>query len=304
MNKLRLTGIATLAAGLTLTALPASSAPSKTAASIYQTAIAAGNFSTLVTALQVTGLDAPLDSNDAGRFTVFAPTDAAFAALPGDVLSGLLADPDALAAVLTYHVVSGGLFAPQVLASPTLDTLNGQRIDISLQGSDAYVDQAKIEVVDIPCSNGVIHVIDAVLLPNDKDIVATAASLPDFTSLLTAAGQLPGIVNKLTSPGRFTVFAPNDAAFAKVPSKRLGELLNGSGKSKKVLRSILEAHIVPRTLYADQLVGVSQVTTLGGVQLPVSVVGSEVFVGGVRILATDVETTNGVIHVIEDVIIP
>lgn len=299
----RLLGVAALAASLSLSSLPASSSPAPP--SILQTAIADGNFTTLVTALQVTGLDAPLDALGGGRLTVFAPTDDAFAQLPPDVLNGLLADPDALAKVLTYHVTGGGLVATDVLANATLDTLNGQRVDISVQGSDAFVDQAQIVVTDILCGNGVIHVIDAVLLPNDQNIVGTAAALGDFNSLLAAAGQLPNIVNKLTNENKdYTVFAPNDAAFANIPAGRLSELLNGTGGSKKLLASILKAHIVPTRLYAEDVIGLTEVTTLDGVKLPVTIQGGDVFVGGVRIIATDVETTNGVIHVVENVIVP
>ena len=131
-------------------------------ADIVDTAVAAGSFSTLVTAVQAAGLVGTLKGE--GPFTVFAPTDDAFAALPKGTLEGLLADPAALAAILTYHVVPGKVMSTDLTEGMTATTVNGAPITITLEGG-AKVNGANIVQADIATTNGVIHVIDAVILP-------------------------------------------------------------------------------------------------------------------------------------------
>jgi uncharacterized surface protein with fasciclin (FAS1) repeats len=128
---------------------------------IVDVAVEAG-FSTLVTAVQAAGLEEVLRGD--GPFTVFAPTDEAFAALPEGALEGLLADTEALTAVLTYHVVAGRITSDQLSEGQQVTTVQGQTLTISL-GSGARVNDANIQAADIVADNGVIHVIDAVLLP-------------------------------------------------------------------------------------------------------------------------------------------
>lgn len=129
---------------------------------IVETAVSAGQFKTLVTALQEADLVETLKQK--GPFTVFAPTDAAFAKLPEGTLDALLKDKEKLAAVLTYHVVPGKIMAAQV--SPgSVKTVQGQAITVSKQGPNVMVDEAKVVKTDIAASNGVIHVIDSVILP-------------------------------------------------------------------------------------------------------------------------------------------
>ena len=130
---------------------------------IVDTAISAGSFTTLVKAVQAAGLVDALRSE--GPFTIFAPTDEAFAKLPAGTLDTLLADKEKLAAVLTYHVVPGRLTASDVITKSELATLQGQDLKVSV-GESAMVDQAKIVKTDIVCSNGVIHVIDSVVVPH------------------------------------------------------------------------------------------------------------------------------------------
>jgi uncharacterized surface protein with fasciclin (FAS1) repeats len=141
--------------------IAASSAAS--AADIVDTAIAAGQFKTLVTALEKADLVDTL--RQPGPYTVFAPTDAAFAKLPAAQLDALLKDKDKLTAVLTYHVVPGKVMASQVKPGE-VKTVQGQSLTVSTQGSSVMVDEAKVVKTDITASNGVIHVIDAVILPN------------------------------------------------------------------------------------------------------------------------------------------
>jgi len=130
---------------------------------IIETAAGAGNFKTLVAAVEAAGLTATLKGP--GPFTVFAPTDAAFAALPAGTVEALLKEPKKLAAILTYHVVAGKVMADKVVGLKSARTVNGQEVTISVKNGSVMINQAKVVTTDIATSNGVIHVIDAVLLP-------------------------------------------------------------------------------------------------------------------------------------------
>ena len=130
---------------------------------IVDTAVAAGDFSTLVTAVKAAGLVETLKGE--GPFTVFAPTDAAFAKVPTDTLNALLADKAALVNVLTYHVVAGNVMAADVVKLTSAVTVQGQAVSIEVKDGKVYVDGTQVVATDIKASNGVIHVIDAVILP-------------------------------------------------------------------------------------------------------------------------------------------
>jgi len=134
------------------------------AGNIVQVARAAGQFKTLLKALEVTDLTGTLSGQGHGPFTVFAPTDAAFARLPAGTLESLLANPAELKKILLYHVVPGEYRAAQVVAASTLPTVNGQDLTITATGG-AKVNDANIVATDVLARNGVIHVIDTVLLP-------------------------------------------------------------------------------------------------------------------------------------------
>ena len=143
-------------------------AEKKAEQTIVDVAVANGSFKTLVAALGAADLVGALQGK--GPFTVFAPTDAAFAKLPAGTVDALLKDPKQLASILTYHVVSGQVMAADVIkangAKPT--TLNGAALDITVQGGKVYVNGAQVTTADVATSNGVIHVIDAVVLPPAK----------------------------------------------------------------------------------------------------------------------------------------
>lgn len=134
----------------------------KTDADIVDTAVAAGNFETLVTAVQAAGLVDTLKGE--GPFTVFAPTDEAFAKIPQADLEALLADKDKLTAVLTYHVVAGKVMAADVVSMTSAETVQGSSLTIDATDG-VKVDNATVTATDIKASNGVIHVIDTVLMP-------------------------------------------------------------------------------------------------------------------------------------------
>lgn len=130
---------------------------------IVDTAVGAGNFTTLATALEAAGLVETLKGP--GPFTVLAPTDAAFAALPAGTVEGLLADPEKLKAILTYHVIAGDVPSSDVVKLTEAETVNGQKVKIMVDGSKVMIDGATVTTPDVKASNGVIHIIDRVLLP-------------------------------------------------------------------------------------------------------------------------------------------
>lgn len=273
-------------------------APVQAQSNIVQTAVANGNFTTLVTALQATGLDVPLSGP--GTFTVFAPTDAAFAALPPGTVQNLLLPQNlpTLSSILTYHVAGQTLNSTQVLAQSTISTLNGQRVDVSIVGAQPKIDSANLILTDIVCTNGIIHVLDAVLTPNLGNIPQTAAAVGGFGTLLTAV-TAANLATTLSGPGPFTVFAPTNAAFSTLPVNRLLLPVNIPR-----LRNILTYHVVPGRIYADQLVNNQVLTTVNGQTLLVTKQGNQTFVNGVLISTADVETSNGNIHVVGSVLLP
>ena len=159
--------VAALAASLSLPAVASAQAHEAHGASkdIVQTAVAAGTFNTLVAAVKAAGLVETLQGK--GPFTVFAPTDAAFAKLPAGTVEGLLANPQQLAKILTFHVVPGKVLAADIVksngAKPT--TVNGAKLDVVVRDGGVLVNGANVVKADVVASNGVIHVIDTVLLP-------------------------------------------------------------------------------------------------------------------------------------------
>ena len=158
--------LAALLLGLVAASGPAAATPPVPQKDIVDTAVAAGSFKTLAAALQAAGLVETLKG--AGPFTVFAPTDAAFAKLPAGTVENLLKPENKakLTAVLMYHVVPGRVLAAQVGGMTSAPTANGQALAISSENGIVTVGGARVTKTDILCSNGVIHVIDTVMLPN------------------------------------------------------------------------------------------------------------------------------------------
>lgn len=138
-------------------------APENPTMNIVETAINAGSFNTLVAAVKAAGLVETLSGD--GPFTVFAPTDEAFAEIPEADLEALLADKEALTAVLTYHVVAGSVYAKDVVSLSSAETLNGQSVSIKVSDGKVMIDGATVVTTDIETTNGIIHVIDQVILP-------------------------------------------------------------------------------------------------------------------------------------------
>ena len=268
---------------------------------IIDTAVGAGSFKTLAAALDAAGLIGALKGD--GPFTVFAPTDAAFAKLPAGTVERLLRpeNRDQLTAILTYHVVPGRVEAAQVVDLDTATTLNGQRIDIEVSEGAVLVDGARVVQTDVAASNGVIHVIDSVIIPETNTIPQIAASAGTFDTLVAAVGAA-GLASTLSGEGPFTVFAPTDEAFAALPAGTVESLLKPENRQKLV--DILTYHVVPGRVYADQVVGLDSATTVQGSDVDITVMGGKVKIDNATVLKTDIEASNGVIHVIDSVIIP
>jgi transforming growth factor-beta-induced protein len=278
--------------------------------SIVDVATANGSFTTLIAALEATGLDTTLSDMDS-KFTVFAPTDDAFALLGQEVIDALLADTDTLSDILTYHVISGEVDSSAAISSAgsLVEMVNGDSVGLSLDGENLLVNTATVILVDVAADNGVIHVIDAVLTPPaDKgtptmNIVDTAVAAGDFGTLVTAL-QAAGLDATLADETQsFTVFAPTDAAFAMIDPETLNLLIADTD----ALSSVLLQHVVSgevNSVTAYTLNG-SSATTASGAAIPVAInteLDTLTF-GGATVQTTDIYTTNGIIHVIDTVVI-
>ena len=272
---------------------------------IVDTAVGAGSFKTLVAAVKAAGLAETLKGK--GPFTVFAPTDEAFAKLPAGTVENLLKpeNKDQLVGILTYHVVAGRVAAADVVKLKSAKTVQGQEVTIEVTGGKVKVDSANVVKTDIVCSNGIIHVIDQVILPSAPsapaaDIVDTAVGAGSFKTLV-AAVQAAELVETLKGKGPFTVFAPSDEAFAKLPEGTVAELVKPENKAK--LTAILTYHVVPGRLTAADVLAAETLKTVNGKEIRISTADGPQ-VNGAKIVATDIECANGIIHVIDTVILP
>ncbi|MGP1347324.1 MAG: fasciclin domain-containing protein [Phycisphaerales bacterium] len=268
---------------------------------IVDTAVGAGSFKTLVAAVQAAGLVETLKGD--GPFTVFAPTDEAFAKLPGGTVENLLKPENRglLTAILTYHVVPAKVTAEKVVGLDFATTANGQRADISVRDGGVFVDGARVVKTDIMASNGVIHVIDAVIMPETSNLVEVASSAGQFATLLAAA-EAAGLVGTLTGDQAYTILAPTDDAFKALPAGTVESLLKPENRSK--LRDILTYHVIPGRVFAEQAIAADRAATVNGKTVNFGIRDGRLTVNGANLVGTDIEASNGVIHVIDRVILP
>ncbi|MFG6431585.1 fasciclin domain-containing protein [Roseateles sp. LYH14W] len=268
------------------------------------------NFSVLAEAVVAADLAGTLSGP--GPFTVFAPTDAAFAALLTELgvsKAQLLADKPLLRTVLQYHVLGSKVERSAVPLGKPITPLEGGIFKIDSVGGNLVITDgrnrtARITATDVAATNGVVHAIDKVLLPADKTVVATAQALPDF-SILVEAVVAADLVPTLNGTGPFTVFAPTNAAFAKLLTE-LGLTKEQLLADKPLLTKVLTYHVVAgRVLKADVPVG-TPITTVQGNTFTVdaTLAITDRNSRKAAITATDVLARNGVIHVIDTVILP
>jgi uncharacterized surface protein with fasciclin (FAS1) repeats len=237
-----------------------------------------------------------------GPFTVFAPTDAAFNLLPAGTIDALLADPAGLLTeILFYHVVSGTALSTDLSDQQEIVTLNGLPVTVTINGSGVFINDAQVIIADIIADNGVVHVIDAVLIPTETtpttvfDIIANSEVHTTLEAGLIAAG----LDQDLTLGGPFTVFAPTDAAFAALPAGVLDALLaDPSGE----LTSILLYHVLSGTVLSTDLSDGQTATTLLGEDITVTINGDGVFINDAQVIIADLVADNGVVHVIDAIL--
>jgi len=285
-------------------------APAPPQPNVVELAQATPSLSILVEAVVAADLAGTLSAP--GAITVFAPSNDAFAALLTELQltkAQLLADKPLLQAVLGYHVLGAKVLKAQVPAGKAITTSQGGIFKVDPVGADLVITDgrnrtAKITATDIPASNGVVHLIDRVILPADKTIVQTAQALPQF-SILVEAVVAAGLVDDLSAAGPFTVFAPTNDAFAAL----LGELQLTKAEllaDTTLLGAVLGYHVLPaRALKADVVPGVQPATLQGqtfSIDATLTITDRRVRTAG--IVATDVLASNGVIHVIDRVILP
>jgi uncharacterized surface protein with fasciclin (FAS1) repeats len=269
---------------------------------IVDTAAEAGSFNTLIAAAKAAGLVDALKGE--GPFTVFAPSDEAFSKLPDGTIEALLNNKEKLASILLYHVVPGKVMAKDVGGIESAQTLFGQSAAIDTSNG-VSVGGANVVKTDIVCSNGVIHVIDSVMMP--QDIVGLALGSEDFSTLVTAV-KAAGLVETLQGDGPFTVFAPTNDAFAKLPAETLQDLLKPENKEK--LQAVLTYHVVPGKVLAEDVVSLKKATSVQGGDITIRVEQNEnngeamVMVDEANVIMTDIIGLNGVVHVIDSVILP
>ncbi|MGB7347767.1 MAG: fasciclin domain-containing protein [Pirellulaceae bacterium] len=268
---------------------------------IVETAISAGSFKTLVAAVDAADLAATLSGP--GPFTVFAPTDEAFARLPAGTVESLLKpeNKDQLAKVLTYHVVPGTISAADVVKLTGARTVAGQRVKISASDAGVMLNESKVIQADIACSNGIIHVIDSVLLPASQTIPEVAGSAGQFVTLLAAANAA-GLVPTLRGDGPLTVFAPTDEAFTALPKGTVASLLKPENKSQ--LAEILKYHVVAGRVYSEDALALTSAPTVAGLSIKITATDAGANINNARLVSTDIDASNGVIHVIDRVLLP
>ncbi len=279
--------------------------PTEAPKTIVDVAVADGRFTTLVAAVQAAGLVETLSGE--GPFTVFAPTDEAFAKLPAGTLDELLKpeNKQQLTDILLYHVVPGKVMAADVVNLTEAETALGEKAMVKVEGGKVFINEAEVIITDVVASNGVIHVIDTVILPpaeeKSMDVVDIAAADGRFTTLV-AAVQAAGLVETLKGEGPFTVFAPTDEAFAKLPAGTLDELLKPENKQQ--LTDILLYHVIPGKVMAASVTDGLIADSALGTSLFFKVDMGSAYVNEAKIVLTDIEASNGVIHVIDTVILP
>jgi len=267
--------------------------------SIYDIVSNSSDHTTLKVAIDACALDGVL--SDPGSLTLFAPTDAAFNLLPAGTVTALLADIPTLTDILKHHVVGASVMSTMLSNNQVVTTLLGTDVTVTINSMGVFIDNAQVIVADLVADNGVVHVIDAVLLhPTTSnsiyDIVSNSA---DHATLKVAidACALDGV---LSDPGSLTLFAPTDAAFNLLPAGTVTALLNDIPQ----LTDILKHHVVGASVMSSMLSNNQVVTTLLGTDVTVTINSMGVFIDNAMVTVADIVADNGVVHVIDAVLLP
>jgi uncharacterized surface protein with fasciclin (FAS1) repeats len=268
-------------------------------ATVVDIVVGSADHDTLEAAVIAAGLADDLSGT--GPFTVFAPTDDAFKALPAGTIEALLADPTGdLANILLYHVVSGKAMSTDLSNGQEIATLQGKKVKVTINGDGVFINNAKVTVADIVADNGVVHVIDAVMLPPVVTVVDVIVGSPDHVRL-EAAVIAAGLADDLSGEGPFTVFAPTDEAFDALPAGTIEALLADPTGD---LANILLYHVVSGKAMSTDLSNGQEIATLQGKKVKVTINGEGVFINDVKVTVADIVADNGVVHVINAVLLP
>ncbi|MBK9736251.1 MAG: fasciclin domain-containing protein [Saprospiraceae bacterium] len=277
--------------------------------SIVDVVVGDANFSLLEAAVLHAGV---ADALKSPTITVFAPTDAAFKAAGfANEAAIKAADKTVIANILTYHVVTSLVPASAIATkdNEAVTTLNSAKVYVTKNAAGVYVNGAKVTTADVKAENGaIIHIIDAVLIPESKNIVALAQSNPNLSYLVAAVLRAnegtTKVVDILSSAGPFTVFAPTNDAF-----KAAGFATEAAIKaaSPDALAGILTYHVVAARVYAANLVS-GDVTTAQGGKVTINAANATVkgknSAAPSKIIAVNVTASNGVVHLIDSVLLP
>jgi uncharacterized surface protein with fasciclin (FAS1) repeats len=278
--------------------------------SLVDVANAEPRLATLVSALEAANLDPALEGT--GPFTVFAPVNSAFDALPAVTLGALLEDQneDLLTSILTYHVVPGTVFAEDLADGQVITTLQGSQLTVGIDGGNVTLTDVSGQTVsvveaDLEASNGVIHLIDTIVLPN-VDLFDRTVLDPQLTTL-TAGIRAAGLEETVRTSELLTIFGPTNTAFEALPAGKLETLL--LEENQDILASVITYHVVEGEVRSEDLSDGQVVMTVQGDELTVNIDGETVTltdVGGneVGVVATDIGATNGVIHKVDGVLMP
>lgn len=316
-------GAAALVAATSISA----ATPAKTTAmgqkNIVQTAVAAGKFKTLVSLVKKAGLAGTLSAP--GSLTVFAPTDQAFANLKKRdpaLYNKVATDKKLLQSVLTYHVVGKRIPAAAALAAAKkaqkVKTVQGESVGLSFKNGKILLNgSARVVIADVKASNGVVHAINAVIVPPSlstpaapaptQSIVQIAAGNPEFSTLVSLVRKA-GLVEAISAKGPFTVFAPTNEAFAKL-AKEAPATYAAVLADPALLAKVLTYHVVAGDVRSASAIAVARqngtVKALAGESISLSLKDGKLILNSSSTVVTaDVLGTNGVIHAIDTVIVP
>ena len=333
---------------------------------IYDIVSNSNDHTTLKTAIDACSLDATLSGT--GPFTLFAPTDAAFNLLPAGTVTALLNDIPQLTSILLHHAIQGAVMSNMLSNNQVVTTLNGTDVIVTINSNGVFIDNAQVTIADIVADNGVVHVIDAVLLPPSDcagvingiaavdtcgtchqsymyagmgavTYVATYADTVGLAGTFVLAGSPMDVMSNpnwisdpslcsntiydvvsnsndhttlktaidacsldttLSGAGPFTLFAPTDAAFNLLPAGTVTTLLNDIPE----LTSILLHHVVPGTVMSNVLSNNQVITTVNGTDVIVTINSNGVFIDNAQVTVADIVADNGVVHVIDAVLLP
>ena len=268
---------------------------------IFQVIENSDTHNTLEAAIVAAGLDETL-SND-GPFTVFAPTDDVFSVIPAGVLETLLADPTGqLTQILLNHVVSGTTMSTDLSDGMMITTLQGSEVLVTISEGNVMIGNAMVTTADIVADNGVVHVIDAILMPEIEsnsvfDIIANSEAHNTLETVILAAG----LDETLSSDGPYTVFAPTDDVFSLIPTDVIETLLTDPTGQ---LTQILLNHVVSGTAMSTDLSDGMMITTLQGSEVLVTINEGNIMIGNAIVIIADLVADNGVVHVIDAILMP